>query len=204
VTIFCLVAMFAWSAGIAVAQPSETASGDAAGVSVGGGTALAEQLSPWFAAMIGGVGSAAYLTAVWVGLVGRSEGRDRVLAHFRKLWGLKIPLYLTGGGCVAMVFQLPEAKLVPVQAFIIGCTWPAVVSNYLSGRQSGEGEEKALETLQKRQDDERLRSLVVAAPEARTPSPAIAAELDRLLEDLSQPGGAGENVAGKGAPSSGG
>jgi hypothetical protein len=181
VTVFCL--LFAFGAAAAEPDPDTTAGVEGAST---GSPPLADLLSPWFATAIGGLGSAAYLIAVWVGLVGRTDGRDRLLVHFRKLWGLKVPLYLAGGGGVAMVFQLPEAKLVPIQAFIIGCTWPAVVANYLSGRQSGEGEAQALETFQRQQDAARLESVVVAVPEARKPSATLGAELDQLMVEVSQ------------------
>jgi hypothetical protein len=60
---------------------------------------------------------------------------------------------LSGAG-VALVFQLPEKRLVPIQAFIIGCTWPAVVGNYLSGRQSGEQPSQTEEeSLTKKRDE---------------------------------------------------
>jgi hypothetical protein len=67
---------------------------------------LAESLSPWFASVIGGVGSAAYLIALWVGLVGSKDGNT--LGQFAQRWLLKIPLFVASGGAVAMVFQLPE------------------------------------------------------------------------------------------------
>jgi hypothetical protein len=111
---------------------------------------LADALSPWFAIAIGAVGSAGYLLVLWVGLIGAKDGKPSlILEHFRTPWYLKVPLYIAGGGAVAMIFQIPEAKLVPIQAFIIGCTWPAVVANYLSQRQSGEagaGEAQARDT----------------------------------------------------------
>lgn len=174
---------------------------------------LADQLSPWLAAVVGSIGSTAYLIALWVGLVGRGDGKERVLIHFRKLWFLKVPLFVGGGGAVAMVFQLPEGKLIPVQAFIIGCTWPAVVSNYLSGRQSGEGEAEALQTLQKQQDAEKLQALVEAVPQPRAPVPGTDEELDQLMAILSgsadssrgePPGGSSGQDEGAGTPGKGG
>jgi hypothetical protein len=147
---------------------------------------LAEQLSPWLAAVVGAVGSAAYLIALWVGLVGTVEGKERVLAHFQKLWGLKVPLFVSGGGAVAMVFQLPEGKLIPVQAFIIGCTWPAVVSNYLSGRQSGEGEAQARDALRRQQDAGQLLAVTQGFPKPSGSPSSAQAELDRLIAVVSQ------------------
>ena len=102
---------------------------------------LADNLTPWFAFVIGAIGSFTYLMAVAVGFVAKDpSARERILAGFR---GESHPqtlakwvTYVVCGGFVAMIFQLPETKLVAIQAFIIGCTWPAVVSNYLSGAQT--------------------------------------------------------------------
>lgn len=148
---------------------------------------LAEQLSPWWAFPIGLLGSAAYLVAMWVGMVGRGgDARERVLACFRPWSWLKVPLYLASGGGVALVFQLPEKRLVPIQAFIIGCTWPAVVANYLSGRQTGvpdEALEAAEQVRQQKAQLERLRTARQGMPEPPVPADA-GRELDALLEKL--------------------
>ncbi len=122
-----------------------------------------KQLPVWVAACIGAGGSLVYLLAVYLGFVGKDEeARGRILAHFlplcrgnpsdpartqwsfRHAWAwihivLMVLLYLGGGAFVAYVFQLTEPELVPIQAFVLGCTWPAIVANYISARQTGDG-----------------------------------------------------------------
>ncbi len=170
----------------AAAEP-KVAAAAAAATAAPARVPLAEQLSPWLALVVGSVGSAAYLIALWVGLVGSSGGKERILVHFRELWGLKVPLFIAGGGAVAMVFQLPEGKLIPVQAFIIGCTWPAVVSNYLSGKQSGEGEAQALAAAQKQADTDQLVKAVGTVPAPKAPPKSAKDEFARLIEVLEKP-----------------
>lgn len=148
---------------------------------------LAEQLSAWWAFPIGLIGSAAYLVAVWVGMVGRGgDARDRLLAFFNPWSWLKVPLYLASGGGVALVFQLPEKNLVPIQAFIIGCTWPAVVANYLSGRQTGvppEAEREAANVREQLVELQKLKSAREALPQSHLPADADM-ELEALLNAL--------------------
>jgi hypothetical protein len=143
---------------------------------------LSEQLNGWYAFPIGVLGSAAYLVAVLAGMVGRGDdARGRILAYFN--WWTAL-LYIASGGGVALVFQLPETKLVPVQAFIIGCTWPAVVANYLSGRQTGVPEakqEEAKRVDQKEAQVQGVRSLQDALPQAEK---AGEAKRKQALEEL--------------------
>lgn len=111
---------------------------------------LSEMASPWWAVAIGALGGLAYIVAAWSGFVGKDEtSRERVLKYFQRAPFVLVPMYVATAGCVAMVFQVPEKYLVPIQAFILGCTWPAVVANYLSGRQSGDGAERELERIEK-------------------------------------------------------
>ena len=153
------------------------------------GRPLSVTLSAWFATLIGAIGSAAYLVAVWVGLIGPTEkgAKDlRLLAHFSQHWKIKIPLYVTSGGAVAMVFQLTEAKLIPVQAFIIGCTWPAVVANYLSARQAGElpGVKEASEAREEVRTANQLVKRLDEVPPERQAGEGEQEALDRLLDEL--------------------
>jgi hypothetical protein len=93
----------------------------------------------------------------------------------------------------------PERKLVPIQAFIIGCTWPAVVANYLSGRQVGdpltaEKEKKADEYVGKKADvtgDRRTQDeLERANAEAAAEREKRLAELRKLADEIKPAGGA--------------
>ena len=147
---------------------------------------LSDRLSPWFAILIGAIGSGTYLVAVWVGLIGPTEkgvSDLRLLDHFSKMWLIKVPSYVGSGGAVAMVFQLTEAKLIPVQAFIIGCTWPAVVANYLSARQAGEahGVKEATVARQEIKSANELASRLSDLPPPKMPSESDKDELDKLL-----------------------
>lgn len=91
------------------------------------------------AALIGAAGSLAYFTGLYFSFLqnevifGRlwPPARQSSLAVriFRVFWFALI------GGAVAFVFQLPEANLAPIQAFIVGTTWPTIVSQVLTGRQ---------------------------------------------------------------------
>jgi hypothetical protein len=153
---------------------------------------LSEDAPPWWAAGIGALGGLAYLVAAWAGFVGKDENsRDRVLKYFvaSRPWML-VPAYVLTAGGIALVFQLPERGLVPVQAFILGCTWPAVVSNYLSGRQSGDGGEEAAKlnaaakaTHEQQLKLERLPATVPAVdPELQKKLDALASLVDRDAE----------------------
>lgn len=91
-------------------------------------------------AMIGGFGSFAYFVALLFGFIKAEE-------IFLNLWPtgktinllskiLRVILFILMGSLVAFVFQLPQVKLAPIQAFIVGTTWPTVVAQILTSRQS--------------------------------------------------------------------
>jgi len=92
------------------------------------------------AALIGAGGSLAYFTALFFGFI---QGEE-ILA---KLWptrttmhrvskSLRVIWFMLIGGAVAATFQLPETSLAPIQAFIVGTTWPTIVAQILTGRQA--------------------------------------------------------------------
>ena len=95
-----------------------------------------------YAAGIGAAGSLAYASALYFGFIiaddinkqlWPSKGRsERALASF-----LRLMWFVLVGAAVAFIFQLPEGVLAPIQAFILGATWPTVVSQVLTGRQTG-------------------------------------------------------------------
>lgn len=104
-----------------------------------------ESVARWellWAWIIGTIGSIAYFTVVYFGFIGSGrESRDTILGYF---WGktgrttlLKVVWYSFVGGFIAGIFQLAETAFVPVQSFILGATWPSIVGQLLSGRQSG-------------------------------------------------------------------
>lgn len=175
--LFCLLA------GSVALQPELSPLGDPA---LDWSDAALAPFRPWtgriwrlvFAFFIGTGAATCYLVALWVGLVGNGETLGRFLTKkleaesmfFPRLWlWRKQLLFAACGGFVALVFQIPEEKLAAVQAFIIGCSWPSIVSNYLSGRQADESR--------------RLENQVISAAQAlRT----INEELDGL-DELSEP-----------------
>ncbi len=92
-----------------------------------------------WAGLIGGAGSLAYSSALYFGFI-QNE------ASLSKLWPsrgtsgavasiLRVVWFVAIGAAVALIFQLPEGNLAPIQAFIIGTTWPTVVAQVLTGRQ---------------------------------------------------------------------
>jgi len=100
---------------------------------------LGNWLPALWAAAIGAGGSLAYFTALLFGFV-QSE------AILEKIWPSSRSVSLPGrllrvfwftliGAAVALIFQLPQEKLAPIQAFIVGTTWPTIVSQTLTGRQ---------------------------------------------------------------------
>jgi hypothetical protein len=97
------------------------------------------QHSAW-AALIGGAGSLAYFSALFFGFI---QGEE-ILA---KLWPaprtihwinktLRVLWFVIIGGAVAFIFQLPQGDLAPIQAFIMGTTWPTIVAQILTTRQA--------------------------------------------------------------------
>lgn len=92
-----------------------------------------------FAYIAGFIGSLAYVSALYFKFIGRSHNERMLILqpflnsddsiHIRKLiW------YCSMGGLIAVVFQYPEQTFVPVQNFLFGVSWPAIVSQHISGR----------------------------------------------------------------------
>lgn len=97
-----------------------------------------------FTVALGAFGSSAYLFATLVGFI---QPRDALLIHLttrgdpitpeefeRTLrWG-RAALFILFGAVVACVFQLPQSpSFAPIQAFVMGATWPTVVNRMLTG-----------------------------------------------------------------------
>lgn len=117
-----------------------------------------------YAAFIGFAGSMAYFTAAYFGFVGQSlDSRAHILRHFQGRNGvhlLKVIWYAVFGGVIATVFQLLQSEFVPVQSLILGATWPAVVTQFLSGRQTGPSADE-----EKRAAEAKARELGIAQPD---------------------------------------
>lgn len=84
---------------------------------------------PLGAFLIGLVGSLSYYIALRLGFL---QG-DRVLTNLQSNHG---SIWFVGvGGLVATVFQLAQpTSFAPVQSFVLGITWPTLVSEYLAGK----------------------------------------------------------------------
>jgi len=99
---------------------------------------LLSRLGPAF--IVGFFGSAAYITALFFKFIGDSEERRRIVigpflrSDMKKAGIMKCIWYCIIGGFVATVFQFDVPNFVAVQSLILGATWPAIVSQFLSGR----------------------------------------------------------------------
>src|SRR4051812_34424808 len=82
--------------------------------------------------VIGGIGSAAYL-ATLVFRFATGPLSDQVMPHLLTRRGRLV--FTSIGGLVAVVFQMPQlAQLSPIQAFVLGITWPMLVNQYIAGQ----------------------------------------------------------------------
>src|ERR1044071_3002530 len=93
------------------------------------------------AVVVGAIGSAAYLTALLLGFLGdtaRSQFRPRFLVPkgqpaLPKLSSPRLLVFVIFGSGVAIVFQLAQRDVfAPIQAFVLGATWPTVLSQMIS------------------------------------------------------------------------
>lgn len=85
--------------------------------------------------IIGMVGSLAYYVALRLGFV----SAELVEEKFNSKKTLGALGFIALGGAVAIVFQLPQMDaFTPIQSFVLGITWPFIVSQYAS-RASTEG-----------------------------------------------------------------
>jgi hypothetical protein len=93
------------------------------------------------AVIIGTVGSAAYLTALFLGFLGDTplkalRPRFETIAGtppVTRLSSLRFVAFVVFGGFVASVFQLAQGTtFAAVQALVLGATWPTVISQILT------------------------------------------------------------------------
>lgn len=93
------------------------------------------------AVIIGTAGSAAYLTALFLGFLGDTPLKA-LRPHFEtirgtppvtRLSGQRFVAFVVFGGFVASVFQLAQGTpFAAVQALVLGATWPTVISQILT------------------------------------------------------------------------
>lgn len=100
--------------------------------------------------LIGMFGAAAFHLGVYTGFIAR-ESRPGLLEFLHTEFANRSAVtqqaivkarllclaFWSFGGIVAMVFQMADAdSLVPIQAFVLGASWPTVVTQLMSGRNS--------------------------------------------------------------------
>src|SRR5438445_6515674 len=84
------------------------------------------------AIIIGDIGSLAYYTALNFGYIGGTD-RDVLMTVFAPKH--KVIWFMIIGGGVAGAFQLAQiGSFAPIQSFVLGITWPTLVSDYLAGK----------------------------------------------------------------------
>ena len=94
--------------------------------------------------IVGSLGAGAFFLGVFCGFISR-ESRERLLEFLGdrntgkpKAWLLLA--FCAFGGVVASVFQAAQASLfAPIQAFVLGATWPSVVTRIMSGNDQSPG-----------------------------------------------------------------
>ncbi len=115
------------------AEPKGSSFEFASGVKNFGGPALWNVAGAF---LIGALGSAAFLMIVATAIV-EHPSRDNILKNVTSTSD-RTALYIFLGGIIAGVFQLAEASaFAPVQALVIGVTWPSVISQYLGSKPDG-------------------------------------------------------------------
>lgn len=85
---------------------------------------------PFQAFIVGMIGSFAYYTALRLGYVGGDQ-RNALLDLFNQK---RIVWFCVVGGCIGAVFQLAQlTTFAPIQALVLGITWPTLVGQYVTG-----------------------------------------------------------------------
>lgn len=97
--------------------------------------------------VVGFLGSAAYLSTLFFKFVGDEDNSRRVMLQpFQgrniAITLFKCCLYCFIGGAVSTVFQYDVPNFVPIQDLILGVTWPAIISQHLSGRMKKPSQEE--------------------------------------------------------------
>ena len=99
------------------------------------------------AGFVGILGAISFYYGVYTGFIGR-ESRMNTLQYLSGT--LTNRLHYTGmffvlGGVVAAVFQAAQHEtFAPIQAFVLGATWPSVVTRIMSGQATGVESAKSL------------------------------------------------------------
>lgn len=90
------------------------------------------------AGVVGLLGAFTFFLGVFLGFISR-ESREKTLQFFGAGMdsALLLTLFCLSGGVVAAVFQAAQpGTFAPIQAFVLGATWPSVVTRIMSGDSS--------------------------------------------------------------------
>jgi hypothetical protein len=96
-------------------------------------------INVFLAGIVGVLGSIAFYYGVYTGFIGRSN-RAETLQYLSGSTNRfhYIAMFYVLGGVVAGVFQAAQFDtFAPIQAFVLGATWPSVVTRIMSGSSSG-------------------------------------------------------------------
>lgn len=95
-----------------------------------------------YAVLVGTLGAASFYFGVYFGFISQNE-RDKMLKYLTNdINSVQLGWFVVFcllGGVVAAVFQAAQANVfAPIQAFVLGATWPSVVTRIMSGSGNGQ------------------------------------------------------------------
>jgi hypothetical protein len=137
-----------------------------------------------FSFIVGAIGSAAYITVLGLRLIGSDEDegeQNPFMARFsfpRKPDYYKCTWYVLMGGAIATVFQVDVDQFVAVQSLILGATWPAVISQFLSGRMTTLGQRE------RRKVDEEINSKISAVTGRKNKRQGLVDKISKMEDTL--------------------
>jgi hypothetical protein len=145
------------------------------------------------AALIGFAGASAFFAGVRFGFIS-SESRDQMLRYLKHPPNPRIDrmFFYSFGGIVAAIFQWAQPDvLAPIQAFVLGATWPSVVTRIMSGSTPTIPSAKSIVETAPAQiikaDEKSLEQAIVVVPRksSELETPTVPQE---KKEDENQPG----------------
>lgn len=103
-----------------------------------------------YATSVGIFGSTSYFSALYFGFMKNDEVFRKICpsgdSQCQKI--CKVVWFIFIGGIIAMIFQIPQKdQFVPIQAFVLGTTWPSVVSQILTGAQGDRSAREAIRSI---------------------------------------------------------
>jgi hypothetical protein len=144
--VVALVALFLWISSLLVSLSTQAAALAPARSLLGN---VGTELSGWtgksvinvaLALLVGFLGAIAFYFGVLTGFIGR-ESRNKTLEFLSGAGWTRwvcVGFFCVLGGVVAAVFQSAQPEtFAPIQAFVLGATWPSVVTRIMSGEAGG-------------------------------------------------------------------